>query len=128
MPSDIGADAAKIALRILDGERAEDIPPVSGGAKPLFNWKQMQRWNVSESSLPEGSEIRFREPTFFEQYRWQSMAIVAALLIQAGLIMFLLHERHLRRDAEVESRNRMSGACPCQPARHRRRIVVVDRA
>jgi signal transduction histidine kinase len=30
------------------------------------------------------------------------------LFIQAGLIMFLLHERHLRRDAEAESRSRMS--------------------
>ena len=60
----IGTDAARIALRILDGERAENIPPVSGGVKPIFNWQQMQRWKVSESSLPEGSEIRFREPIF----------------------------------------------------------------
>ena len=36
------------------------------------------------------------------------MAIGVALLVQAGLIVFLLHERHLRRDAEVESRQRMS--------------------
>jgi signal transduction histidine kinase len=107
-PTAIGADAAKIALRILDGEHSENIPPVRGGVKPIFNWQQMQRWNVSESSLPEGSEIRFREPTFIERYRWQSMAVVAALLVQAGFIMFLLHERHLRRDAEAESRNRMS--------------------
>jgi signal transduction histidine kinase len=107
-PSAIGADAAKIALRILDGERSENIPPVSGGVKPIFNWQQMQRWNVSESSLPEGSEIRFREPTFIERYRWQSMAIAAALLVQAGFIMFLLHERHMRRDAQIESQKRMT--------------------
>ena len=106
--TEIGAAAAKIVVRILDGERAGDIPPVRGGAKLLFSWPQMQRWSVSESSLPEGSEIRFREPTLFEQYRWQSLAVAAALLIQAGLIVFLLHERHLRRDAEVESRKRMS--------------------
>ncbi|MEP6838739.1 MAG: ABC transporter substrate binding protein [Bradyrhizobium sp.] len=107
-PSVIGADAAKIALRILDGERADAIPPVSGGVKPVFNWPQMQRWDVSESSLPKGSEIRFREPTLMERYRWQSLAIISALLVQAGLILFLLHERHMRRDAESESQNRMS--------------------
>jgi signal transduction histidine kinase len=107
-PSVIGADAAKIAVRILDGERSENIPPISGGVKPIFNWQQMQRWNVSASSLPEGSEIRFREPTFIERYRWQSMAIAAALLVQAGFIMFLLHERHMRRDAEIESQKRMT--------------------
>jgi signal transduction histidine kinase len=108
IPPDIGADAGKLALRVLAGERAGDIPPITREAKPLFNWKQMQRWNVSDSDLPEGSEIRFREPTLIERYRWQSMAILAAVLIQAGLIIFLLHERHLRRGAETESRNRMS--------------------
>jgi signal transduction histidine kinase len=106
--SEIGADAARLALRVLDGEPAAEIPPVTRDAKPLFNWNQMQRWNVSESSLPEDSQIRLREPTFLEQYRWQSMAIFAALFIQASLIVFLLHERHLRHDAEAESRNRMS--------------------
>jgi hypothetical protein len=80
---EIGADVAKVALRVLDGERANSIPPVITVAKPRFNWQQMQHWNVSVSSLLEGSEIRFREPTFLEKYRWQSMAIVAALLIQA---------------------------------------------
>jgi signal transduction histidine kinase len=106
--AEIGDDAGKLALRILDGEQAGEIPPVVREARPLFNWKQMQRWNVSASDLPEGSEIRLREPTFFEQYRWQSIAIFAALFIQAGLITFLLHERHLRRDAESESRKRLS--------------------
>jgi signal transduction histidine kinase len=105
---EIGADAAKLVLRIVNGEEAGDIPPVMRNSRPLFNWKQMQRWNVSEASLPEGSEIRFREPTFLEQYRWQSMAVISALVIQAALITFLLHERHLRRNAEMESHERMT--------------------
>ena len=29
--------------------------------KPVFNWLQMQRWHISESNLPPGSEIRFRQ-------------------------------------------------------------------
>jgi signal transduction histidine kinase len=66
----------------------------------------MQRWGVSESSLPEGSEIRFREPSFLERYWWHSVAIAAALLLQAGLIAFLLNAQHKRRDAEVESQMR----------------------
>lgn len=108
LPSEIGADAARLAMRVLGGERTENVPPVTREAKPLFNWNQMQRWNVSESSLPEGSQIRLREPSFFEQYRWQSFAVSSALFLQAALIAFLLHERHLRRDAEAESRQRMS--------------------
>jgi signal transduction histidine kinase len=106
--AEIGADVGRLALRVLDGEQAGEIAPVVWEARPLFNWKQMQRWNVSASDLPEGSEIRLREPTFFERYRWQSMAVFATLFLQAGLIAFLLHERHLRRDAEAEARKRMS--------------------
>jgi hypothetical protein len=53
--TEIGADAGRLALRILNGEQAGQIPPVVREASPLFNWKQLQRWNVSASELPEGS-------------------------------------------------------------------------
>ena len=29
-------------------------------ASPKFDWRQMQRWGISESSLPPGSKIYFR--------------------------------------------------------------------
>jgi signal transduction histidine kinase len=109
IPSLIGADAARQALRILGGEPVSAIAnAVTGAVKPIFNWRQMQRWKVSESSLPAGSEIRYREPTFWEQYRLQSIAIGIVILIQAALIALLLSERRRRHDAEVESRHRMS--------------------
>jgi signal transduction histidine kinase len=108
VPDVIGAEAARVALRILDGEPPSSIPPSKGGVKPIFNWIQMQRWNVSESSLPAGSEIRFREPGLWDKYRWQSIAVIAVILLQTGLISILLHERKRRRGAELESRDRMS--------------------
>jgi signal transduction histidine kinase len=109
VPSLIGADAARQAVRILDGDQASSMPAaVTGAVKPIFNWRQMQRWKVSQSDLPVGSEIRFREPTFWERYRWQSIAIGTLILAQALLITVLLHERRKRQDAEVESRHRIS--------------------
>jgi signal transduction histidine kinase/ABC-type uncharacterized transport system substrate-binding protein len=107
-PELIGTDAEKMALRILDGAPPSSIPPVKGGVKPIFNWLQMQRWNVPESRLPAGSEIRFREAGFWEKYRWQSLTALAVLLLQAALITILVYERKKRNDAEVESRHRMS--------------------
>ena len=87
VPSLIGAGAARQALRILDGEQAASMPAaVSSAAKPFFNWRQMQRWKVSQSDLPAGSEIRFRELTFWERYRWLSIAIGTVILAQAVLI------------------------------------------
>src|SRR5436190_18990039 len=41
LPSEIGADAARLALRVLDGERGGDVPPVTREAKPIFNSNQM---------------------------------------------------------------------------------------
>jgi signal transduction histidine kinase len=108
-PGALGAEAARLVLRILNGEAATDIPAtLTKAAQPIFNWLQMQRWGVSESQLPPGSEIRFREPTFWEVYRLQSIAIAAALLIQAALISVLLHERKKRNNAEKEARTRMT--------------------
>jgi signal transduction histidine kinase len=108
VPGEIGAAAARLALRILDGEPPSNIAPEEGGVKPIFNWQQMQRWNVSECSLPAGSEIRFREPMFFEKYRWWATAIVAAILLQTTLITFMFQERQARRRAEIESRSRLT--------------------
>jgi signal transduction histidine kinase len=109
VPSLIGADAANLALRILHGEPASSIPVATSHAvKPIINWLQMQRWGVSESGLPPGSEVRFREPSLWERYHWQTLSVAAALLIQAGLISILLHERHRRANAERESRNRLT--------------------
>ncbi|GIQ77750.1 sensor histidine kinase [Bradyrhizobium sp. RD5-C2] len=63
---------------------------------------------AADAALPQGSESRLREPGFIERYRWRAIALAAAILAQTLLIAFLLHERHMRRKAEVESRNQLS--------------------
>ena len=68
----------------------------------------MQRWGISESNLPPGSTIYFREPTVWERYSWQIASIAAVILIQAGLIAVLLREHRRRQLAEVQSRQRMA--------------------
>ena len=64
----------------------------------------MQRWGISRSRLPLGSQILFREPTAWEKYRWQIVLAGIVFLAQTGLIAGLLHEHRRRRAAEVESR------------------------
>jgi len=81
---------------------------VTGSSMVLFDWRQLQRWNISESRLPPGSEILFREPTVWETYRWQIVTIAAVILAQAALILWLLWEHRRRRKLEVEGRQRMA--------------------
>ena len=108
-PTAVGKEAADLALRILDGERASDIPIAEGDVvRPMFDWRELQRWGISESRLPEGSEIRFRNPKAWQQYRAQIVATAAVLLVQSALIVWLVYEHRRRRTAEVMARNTMS--------------------
>ena len=102
---EIGQRCAEAAVRILNGELPGDVkmPPV-GLAKPVYDWRQLQRWKISEASLPAGSEIRFREPTIWDQYRREIIAICVALVLQTGLIVWLLYEHRRRNLAELRSR------------------------
>jgi C4-dicarboxylate-specific signal transduction histidine kinase len=101
--------AAEVALRILDGEKVGDIKPTFVEvAAPMFDWRQLQRWGISESSLPPGSTVYFREPTVWERYSWQIALITAVILLQAGFISALLREHRRRQLAEVQSRQRLA--------------------
>jgi signal transduction histidine kinase len=100
---------AAVAIRILNGEKAGDIKtPPTGFAAPIFDWRQMQRWGISESNLPADSTVYFREPTAWERYSWQLALITAVILLQAGLISGLLREHRRRQLAEVQARQRMA--------------------
>jgi len=100
---------AAVALRILGGEKAGDIKiaPLEFAA-PKFDWRELKRWSISESRLPAGSIVQFREPTAWEQYSLQILAIAAALLLQTLLIVWFVHEHRRRRIAEAEALQRVN--------------------
>jgi signal transduction histidine kinase len=108
-PQQIGQDAGRLASRILQGEDASSIPIGTGGPqKGIFDARQLQRWKVDASRLPPDSEIRFREPSAWDRYKTQILAGMAAILLQASLIAWLVHERQFRRRAERTARETMS--------------------
>jgi signal transduction histidine kinase len=104
-----GMEAAKLVLQVLDGSERSRLPLLEVSSnKVMFDWRQMQRWGISESRLPPGSEILFRNPTAWEQYRAYVLAFIAAILIQSALISWLFYEQRRRQRAEVLARNTMS--------------------
>ena len=104
-----GEITAAVAIRILNGEKAGDIKTQpTGFAAPIFDWRQLQRFGISESDLPPSSTVYFREPTVLERYWWLIALVTAVLLTQAGLISVLLREHRRRQLAEVQSRQRMT--------------------
>ena len=93
---------AAVAIRILGGEKASDIKiPATGFATPRFDWREMQRWGISERRLPPGSEIHFRDPSVWDQYRVQILLVCAVVLVQSALIAWLIYARRKRRRSET---------------------------
>jgi signal transduction histidine kinase len=108
LAADTGRLTAAAAIRILNGEKPGEIRTLVQFASPVFDWREMQRWGISESRLPPGSEIMFRNPTTWEQYRAYILAVIAAILIQSALIFWLFYEHWRRQRAEILARNTMS--------------------
>lgn len=106
---DLAQQVGAVAARILNGENASSIKvaPIGMGA-PKFDWRELQRWGIPENRLPPGSEIHFRRPSAWEQYRLQILFIVAGILLQGLVITWLLYEQHWRHRAELITRRTMA--------------------
>lgn len=106
---EVGRQVGAVAVRVLGGEdpAAIKVQPVGMGA-PKFDWREMQRWGIAESRLPPGSEVYFRSPAVWEEYPFQIAGAIAAVMIQACVIMWLLYEHRRRHKAELLARGTMA--------------------
>ena len=96
-----GQLAGEMAARVLQGERPSDIP-VAGLAtnRLMFDARQLRRWGIREDILPEGSILRYREATFWEEHAAQCVGGLLILALQSVVIAGLLVNRARRRRAE----------------------------
>ncbi len=109
LPAVVGQEAGQLAMRVLNGEPAASIPIGMGNSvRPVFDARQLHRWGVDPSRLPPASEIRFREVTPWQRYRWPLTAAAILFFLQTALLLRLLFESRRRRLAEAESRLRLS--------------------
>ena len=88
-----GKIVGRDALEILAGKPPQDIPIVHGPSLYLFDWRELQRWNLDESRLPAGSTVLFRQPTLWEQYRRTLLIGLLVLVSLSLLTIYLLFER-----------------------------------
>ena len=99
---DDGRVAGELAVRVLNGERAEDIPIEISKNVYMFDWRALKRWGLKESDLPLGSIEINRQPSFWQSYKRYVISAVLVLLMQAVAILALLWQRSRRRKAEAE--------------------------
>ena len=80
-----GAKTAEIVERILSGTSVRAIPVEQTQKAPMFDWRELRRWGVLESSLPPASVVRFKEFTFWELYKWRIAGVIALVILQSAL-------------------------------------------
>ncbi|WP_082936377.1 sensor histidine kinase [Halodesulfovibrio spirochaetisodalis] len=102
-----GESAAKMAKRVLNGTDINSIPILHTGANRfMFRYPELVRWNIPETSLPEGSIILDRPVSFFEMYR--EYIILVEIIIAVLFIIVLLQMIHIARRRVVEKQLRKS--------------------
>ena len=96
---------AQLALRVLRGEAANSIPTLAPNLQVnQVDWHQLRRWNISESRLPAGTVVLFRDPSIWQRYKLYVIVALALVLAQSALITGLLVTRLRRRQAEEQVR------------------------
>jgi PAS domain S-box-containing protein len=83
--------AARAGLRILRGEPASAIPIMTGeGDQFMLDYPALQRYGIPLSTLPPESVVKNREPSLWERYRPQMIAIGAGFAVLILLVAFLV--------------------------------------
>ena len=102
--SEIDAVGA-LALRVLHGARADDIPWSSPDLNVRqVNWRQLKRWGIDEARVPPGTIVKFREASAWDRYGPYIAGAAIVVFAQTVLIAALLVQRVRRRRAEEHLR------------------------
>jgi len=104
-----GEEAAKIALRIINGEKVKNIPVMKESPnRYMFDYKQLKRFNIKSSLIPNGSIIINKPSSFYSKHAgliWLSLIITAGL----SMIIFFLVLNILKRKQVDEALRESEG-------------------
>ena len=117
-----GRIATRIVSSILDGKKPNEIPTSTAPSVYMFDWKQLRRWKLKESTLPVGSVVYFHEWSFWERTWWiwvTSLSIILGLVILTAYLLRSRRQLRLARDAQLE----MSGLLINAQESERRRLA-----
>jgi PAS domain S-box-containing protein len=100
--ADDGRVAADMVVRVLNGEKPQNIPIANSKDDYMFDWRAMQRWGIKESNLPPGSIVLNRPQSFWQLYKRYVLAGLLLVLAQMLAIFALLWQRAMRKETERE--------------------------
>jgi PAS domain S-box-containing protein len=99
----LAPEVAGQIVAVVRAGSANSVPVIQSQSSVLtFDARLMQKYGLSEKLIPPGSRVRSHMPTLWEAYHQLVIVIVAALVIQTGLIAALLLQRRRKRQAELD--------------------------
>ncbi len=114
-----GKMGAKIALRILNGEKISNIPPTKKPANNyMFDYNELKRFGIKSSNLPENSIVINKPYSFYSEHKILIWWVVASITFLALIIFALVTNINTRRRAEAalrHSEDRMKAILKASP-------------
>ncbi|MTK13121.1 MAG: EAL domain-containing protein [Clostridiaceae bacterium] len=96
-----GRAAAGIALKILNGEKVENIPIVSKSVSSYtFDYIQLKNFKIDKDKLPDGSAIINKNFSFYETYKKLVWSVISILIILSTFIIILFINVKRRKESE----------------------------
>ena len=96
---------ARVVQRVLAGDKPASIPVETVNPNhPMFDARQLERWNIPKSRLPAGSVIRFEEIGTWARYKVYIVGAASLVVFQAALIVGLIVMSAKRQRAETSLR------------------------
>jgi PAS domain S-box-containing protein len=97
---DEGRVAGEIGVRILKGEKPQDIPIVRDANVYTFDSRALQRWGFTEKALPPGSIVLYRQPTVWQSHKRYIIGVIYLFILETILVFTLIWQRSRRRKVE----------------------------
>jgi PAS domain S-box-containing protein len=97
-----GSATAELVIEVLGRKDGTVLPPpITAPHHFAVDARQLQRWGLSQNSLPAGTKLMFKEPTLWEQYRNLVLITVGVFALLVACLVALSLQVLKRRRAEA---------------------------
>ena len=117
-----GKVTSRIVSRLLDGEKAENIPIETLSSTFMFDGNELQRWHIPENRLPSGSIVLFRKPPAWEMAK-RFWVVTLLSLLAFSIIFAYLYNSQRRLTLAKEKEKHLSSKLMNAEEKERRRIA-----
>ena len=86
-----GLFSANVINRWLNGEKIKGFMHYKNYGQYIFDWEEMEKWDIKERNLPRGSKIINRPVSFFNRHtKLLSCGLIFCFLLSVSMIILLI--------------------------------------